>query len=56
MAVESLETRVGTIYVVRPDDDAQNAYVQAEVGTVAGLRNPAHDLRAALAGISVRLK
>lgn len=50
MAVETLDTRVGTIFVIRPEDDAETVYLRAEVGTVAELRNPAHYLRAAMAG------
>lgn len=50
MAVETLETRVGEIRVIRPDDDPETAYLRAEVGSVDRLADPAHYLRAALAG------
>ena len=50
MAVETLQTRVGEIHVIRPDDDPETVYLRATVGPVAGLSNPAHYLRAALAG------
>ena len=50
MAVETLQTRVGQIHVIRPDDDPETVYLRAEVGSAAELANPAHYLRAALAG------
>ena len=50
MAVETLQTRVGEIHVIRPDDDPETVYLRAAVGPVAGLADPAHYLRAALAG------
>ena len=50
MAVETLQTRVGEIHVIRPDDDPETVYLRAEVGSAAELANPAHYLRAALAG------
>ena len=50
MAVTTLETRVGKIHVVRPDDNPDLVYLRAEVGSAAELAAPAHFLRAALAG------
>ena len=50
MAVETLQTRVGEIHVIRPDDDPETVYLRAEVGSAAGLADPAHYLRAAFAG------
>jgi len=50
MAIETLQTRVGEIHVIRPDDDPDTVFLRAEVGSAAALATPAHFLRAALAG------
>lgn len=50
MAVEKIQTRVGEIAVVRPDDDAETVYLRAAVGTVADRLQPARFLADALEG------
>ncbi len=50
MAIENIQTRVGEIALIRPDDDTEVAYLRATVGTIGNLRDPAHFLREAFAG------
>ena len=50
MAIEKMETRVGPVFIIRPDDDTTSAYLRGKVGSLASVTRPAEFLRAAMAG------